>query len=234
MRKKRGKINTYVNYSLNKQKQKKLIIIIITIRQTNCELWQRAFDKDAFSRRYNVISIIERDVRPVLLKTYSLPSRFPIFYHIFTPILLLHFFSSFLWFAPYMDSPPSRSPGRNEFIEEGVARCGSGVSKLGWGAPHNADGHSWLVLVVVLHVSDVACREPALAELCIGLFWLLAPPPFLDQLLLPDVLCWLSCCSKVCTSFSAGDSANMVVLPSTQLFSAPCAYVIQITNTRLR
>lgn len=122
------------------------------------------------------------------------------------------------WF--YMDSPPSRSPGRYEFSELGVARCWSllsiplllhndvGLGLLG-GAPHN-----WLLLPdqvsgggPLLFVGRIPQAVPPLAFACC---W-------------PPLLPWLNCCSIECTSPSAGDSAKIVVLPSTQLFNAPCA-----------
>lgn len=182
------------------------------------------------SRRYKCSpSYIQRDVRPALLKINFFYLR-----RFMSSVTLCDTDISLVYLPIHMDSPPSKSPGRNEFRDEGVARWWSAVSKFDWGAPHNVDdGHSWLLLLLPpddeLHVSDVVCREPALtAEFCMGLPWLL--PPLRGQLLLFDELCWLSCCSNVCTSFSAGDSANMVVLPSTQLFNAPCACVIRITN----
>lgn len=117
--------------------------------------------------------------------------------------------------ALYIDSPPRRSPGKYEFRELGVARCWSLLSipallqreLLLGGAPHN-----WLELPPqvsgggpVLFDGRKPQPAPVVAPACC---W----PP------------WLSCCNKLCTSVSAGDSAKIVVLPRTQLFKAPCAW----------
>lgn len=83
-----------------------------------------------------------------------------------------------------MDSPPSRSGGRNELSDEGVARwsCWSG------------------------HRPGKAPPQPSLPA---AAFPRQAPPP-------PEP----RCCRIICTSDSAGDSANIVVLLSTQLLRA--------------
>lgn len=85
-----------------------------------------------------------------------------------------------MWTAPQMDSPPSRSGGRNELSDEGVAR---------WSCE---SGHS--------------AANPPQPSFCPPRH---APPP-------PEP----RCCRIICTSDSAGDSAKMVVLLSTQLFRA--------------
>lgn len=99
-----------------------------------------------------------------------------------------------------MDSPPSRSPGKNELRLEGVALAGSLLS-IGV-APHRlADGG--LVGQPVFHVSAalVCLVEPRHAPL-------------------PVPCCGASCCKRLFASDSAGDSAKIVVLPNTQLFKA--------------
>lgn len=69
----------------------------------------------------------------------------------------------------YIFSPPKRSPGKNELRDEGVARCGSGVSNPDGGAPHKADDHSWLEPAFEPQVSVGVAMDPALLEFCIGL-----------------------------------------------------------------
>lgn len=124
------------------------------------------------------------------------------------------------WLVLYIDSPPKRSPGKYKLSELGVVLWGSLLSSpellhnelLDGGAPHN-----WLELP--LHVSG---GGPVF-------FAGLIPQPDKRSLPLPPVCCWpppppwLSVCRSVWASLSTGDSANIVVLPSTQLFSAPWA-----------
>lgn len=104
----------------------------------------------------------------------------------------------------YMDSPPSRSPGRNELRLEGVALAGS-VLSMGV-VPHKLAAGG-LVGQPVFHVSA--------ALLC------LVEPRQAPVL----ALCWgANCCKRLFASDSAGDSAKIVVLPSTQLFKACWAW----------
>lgn len=105
-----------------------------------------------------------------------------------------------------MSPGPSKSPGRKA---EGVLRCGSGG-----GSPHRELPPLLEGGQPVPHVSLLPPPRPQ-------------PPP------LP--LCPLRCCSRDCTSFSPNISAKMVVLLSTQLFNAPCAYNIhKLTLTTLK
>ena len=124
-----------------------------------------------------------------------------------------------------MDSPPRRSPGRKELREEGVARCWSPLVSRG-AAPHSelADElgfHNWLPPAA--QVSDGAAPLEAPAGPTEGL-----EPPRIQPPVEPLGGCcwapWPKCWRIICTSLSPGDSAKMVVLPSTQLFSAPCAW----------
>jgi len=128
-----------------------------------------------------------------------------------------------------MGPSPSRSPGRNELREEGVARCCSPPSIEG--APHKdepPDGadHSWLPpppppppqVSPPPALADCPPLPPDPLELELG------PEPGRMLAQPPPEFCACELCScaiRLCTSLSAGDSAKMVVLPSTQLFSAP-------------
>lgn len=117
--------------------------------------------------------------------------------------------------ALYINSPPRRSPGKYELSELGVARCWSLLSSpallhnelLDGGAPHN-----WLEL------------PPQVSGGCAVLFVGRRPQPLLPEALVCCWPPWLNCCNKVWTSLSPGDSANIVVLPRTQLFNAPWAW----------
>lgn len=125
-----------------------------------------------------------------------------------------------------MDSPPRRSPGKYELRELGVARCWSLLSSpellqselLEGGAPQ-----SWLAPAPQVSLGGgpvlvaVGRRPPQLLaapEDCWAEPGFVAPAPPLP---------WDSCCRRVWTSLSTGDSAKMVVLPRTQLLRAPWA-----------
>lgn len=107
----------------------------------------------------------------------------------------------------YIDSPlPRRSPGRNELRLDGVARDWSAVSRVA--EPHR-------LAVVVLLGQPVLQVSPGV----LGLLVELRQGP--DE---APPCCDATCCSSACASQSVGFSAKMVVLPSTQLFKAVCAW----------
>ena len=113
---------------------------------------------------------------------------------LFVCLLLIYPF----YHSIYIDSPPRRSPGRNEFKLEGVVLDWSPVSN--GVEPHrladDAFGHP------VLQVS--------LAATCL-----------VDPRQVPEEPCWLaSSCKWKEASQSLGFSANIEVLPSTQLLRA--------------
>lgn len=106
--------------------------------------------------------------------------------------------------SSYIDSPPSKSPGRKELREEGVAlACSAESSPV---VPQRLA--EALLGQPVLHVSapEPGCLpEPRHAP---------EEPP-----------CWLDICWRIAlVSHSLGFSASIVVLPSTQLFRAVWAF----------
>lgn len=127
------------------------------------------------------------------------------------------------FFLHYMDSPPRRSPGNNEF--NGVARC---CSPSNVGAPQRelalGFAHNWLPplrahVSVPLEVTGVNVVGAGAVTGVDPLIFTLHPAE-------PPCCCppWPKHCSREWTSLSAGDSAKIVVFPRTQLFNAPWAY----------
>lgn len=101
----------------------------------------------------------------------------------------------------YIDSPPRRSPGRNEFRLDGVARDWSPESRG----------------VEPQRLVEVAFGQPVLQVLSAAVTCcLLEPRQEPDE---PD--CWLATCWRwMLASHSVGFSARIVVLPRTQLLRA--------------
>lgn len=112
----------------------------------------------------------------------------------------------------YIDSPPSRSPGRKEFRLDGVARDCSALSN--GDVPHKLAADA-LLGQPVLHVSAAA---PPVTTGCL----LEAAPRHAPE----PPPCWLVdiCWRIVFVSHSFGFSARIVVLPRTQLFSVAWAW----------